>query len=91
MLKVDAIDAGYGAVQVLRGLTSLRRAPGRGAVPDGPQRRGQVHALKAVMGLVPVRAGSITLDGEAISACPRTRCRAGASATCRRAGASSPN
>jgi branched-chain amino acid transport system ATP-binding protein len=69
MLKVDAIDAGYGAVQVLRGLTF---DVGKGEVLClmGRNGAGKSTALKAVMGLVPVRAGAITLDGDPINGLP---------------------
>jgi branched-chain amino acid transport system ATP-binding protein len=69
MLKVDAIDAGYGAVQVLRGLTFDVR-PGEVLCLMGRNGAGKSTALKAVMGLVPVRAGSIMLDGEPINGLP---------------------
>lgn len=69
MLKVDAIDAGYGAVQVLRGL-SFDVAAGEVLCLMGRNGAGKSTALKAVMGLVPLRAGSIMLDGEPINGLP---------------------
>ena len=69
MLRVDGIDAGYGAVQVLRGL-SFDVASGEVLCLMGRNGAGKSTALKAVMGLVPVRAGTVTLDGEAINGLP---------------------
>ena len=51
---------------------------------------GKSTMLKAIMGLVPVTAGTITLDGDRIDRhFPPTRFRAKASATCPKAAASS--
>jgi branched-chain amino acid transport system ATP-binding protein len=69
MLKVDAIDAGYGAVQVLRGLT-FDVGQGEVLCLMGRNGAGKSTALKAVMGLVPLRAGSIMLDGAPINGLP---------------------
>ncbi len=69
MLKVDAIDAGYGAVQVLRGL-SFEVGQGEVLCLMGRNGAGKSTALKALMGLVPVRAGTITLDGDRIDGLP---------------------
>ena len=69
MLQVDGIDAGYGAVQVLRGLT-FEVAPGQVLCLMGRNGAGKSTALKAVMGLVPVRAGTVTLDGDRLDGLP---------------------
>ena len=69
MLILDAIDAGYGAVRVLRGLT-LSVAPGEVLCVMGRNGAGKSTMLKAVMGQVTVTAGRITLDGTRIDGLP---------------------
>ncbi|WP_413874529.1 ABC transporter ATP-binding protein [Albidovulum sp.] len=69
MLILDAIDAGYGAVQVLRGLT-LSVEPGEVLCIMGRNGAGKSTMLKAIMGQVPVAAGRITLDGARIDGLP---------------------
>ncbi|WP_413864786.1 ABC transporter ATP-binding protein [Albidovulum sp.] len=69
MLILDAIDGGYGAVQVLRGLT-LSVGPGEVLCVRGRNGAGKSTMLKAIMGQVPVTAGRITLDGARIDGLP---------------------
>ena len=69
MLILDAIDAGYGAVRVLRGLT-LSVEPGEVLCVMGRNGAGKSTMLKAIMGQVPVTAGRITLDGARIDGLP---------------------
>ncbi|MEI2807612.1 ABC transporter ATP-binding protein [Albidovulum sp.] len=69
MLILDAIDGGYGAVQVLRGLT-LSVGPGEVLCVMGRNGAGKSTMLKAIMGQVPVTAGRITLDGARIDGLP---------------------
>jgi branched-chain amino acid transport system ATP-binding protein len=69
MLQVSAIDAWYGNVQVLRDL-SLSVAAGEVLCMLGRNGAGKTTALKAVMGLVPVRSGSIRLDGVELTRLP---------------------
>jgi branched-chain amino acid transport system ATP-binding protein len=69
MLEVAGIDAFYGRVQVLRGL-SLSVGAGEVLCVMGRNGAGKSTMLKAVMGLVPVRAGAVRLGGEAISGLP---------------------
>jgi ABC-type branched-subunit amino acid transport system ATPase component len=88
--EVARIDAGYGAVQVLRGL-SLSAVAGEVLCLHGPQRRGQDDGAAAIMGLVRARGTAIRSTARASDGLPPTRCRAAASATCRRGGASSPS
>jgi len=59
-LTVDSIDAFYGQVQVLRGL-SFELREGEVLCLLGRNGAGKTTALKAIMGLVPPRAGSIRL------------------------------
>ena len=63
MLEVSGLDAAYGKVQVLRGV-SLSVAAGEILCVMGRNGAGKTTTLKAIMGLVPVRAGSVKLAGE---------------------------
>jgi branched-chain amino acid transport system ATP-binding protein len=65
MLTLDAIDAGYANVPVLRGL-SLDVAGGETRCVMGRNGAGKSTMLKAIIGLVPVASGAITLDGARI-------------------------
>jgi branched-chain amino acid transport system ATP-binding protein len=60
-LKVEGLAAGYGPVQVLRGLRFEAR-PGL-TVILGPNGAGKTTLLRALAGLIP-RAGEVLLDGE---------------------------
>jgi branched-chain amino acid transport system ATP-binding protein len=60
-LKVDGLAAGYGPVQVLRGLRFEAR-PGL-TVILGPNGAGKTTLLRALAGLIP-RGGEVLLDGE---------------------------
>jgi len=62
MLDVVNIDCFYGQAQVLRGF-SLRLEAGEILCLLGRNGAGKTTALKAIMGLVPVRSGHILLDG----------------------------
>src|SRR5690606_13064849 len=69
MLILDAIDASYGAVQVLRGLT-LSVAPGEVLCVMGRNGAGKSTMLRAIMGQVRTTQGRITLDGTRIDGLP---------------------
>ncbi len=69
MLQVSAIDAWYGDVQVLRDL-SLSVAAGEVLCMLGRNGAGKTTALKAIMGLVRPRSGSIRLDGVELTSLP---------------------
>jgi branched-chain amino acid transport system ATP-binding protein len=69
MLTVDAIDAWYGDVQVLRAL-SLSVAAGEVLCMLGRNGAGKTTSLKAIMGLVRPRSGSIRLDGIELTGLP---------------------
>lgn len=62
MLTVDGIDCYYGEAQALYGV-SLHVAPGRVLCLLGRNGAGKSTTLKAIMGLVQPRAGSVRLDG----------------------------
>lgn len=69
MLTIDAIDAAYGPVQVLRA-ASLEARPGEVTCIMGRNGAGKSTLLKAIMGLVPVSAGKVILDGTEVSCLP---------------------
>lgn len=69
MLELRRIDSGYGAVQVLHGL-SLEARAGEILCLLGRNGAGKTTTLKAIMGLVAAEAGSIWLDGREIGRLP---------------------
>lgn len=69
MLEVRNIDAGYGAAQILRGV-SLSVSPGEILCLLGRNGAGKTTTMKAIMGLLRLTGGSIVLDGEEISHLP---------------------
>ncbi|MFO1174189.1 MAG: ABC transporter ATP-binding protein [Paracoccaceae bacterium] len=69
MLQIDAIDVAYGPAQVLHGL-SLEARSGEVLCVMGRNGAGKSTLLKAIVGLVPVRAGRTTLDGAPLSGQP---------------------
>jgi branched-chain amino acid transport system ATP-binding protein len=68
-LEVTAITAGYGPVIVLNGV-SFRAEPGQVTCIMGRNGVGKSTLLKCLMGLVPARSGTITLDGTQIQSLP---------------------
>ena len=72
MLRLDGVDAGYGPVQVLRGVSVEARA-GEVTCIMGRNGAGKSTLLKCVMGLVPASAGKIVLDGAEVQALPPHR------------------
>ena len=69
MLSLSGIDAFYGNVQVLRGMALEARA-GEILCLLGRNGAGKTTTLKTVMGLVAAKAGTVTLDGEDLTALP---------------------
>ena len=57
LLAVEAVDAGYGGLQVLSGVT-LRVAPGEIVSLIGPNGAGKTTVIKTILGVVPIRPGS---------------------------------
>jgi len=68
-LVLDRVDCFYGTAQVLHGL-SLELRRGEVLCLLGRNGAGKTTALKAIMGLCPVRAGSITLGGTELTQLP---------------------
>lgn len=69
MLRLEGIDTGYGAAQVLRG-TCLDVMAGEIHCLLGRNGAGKTTTMKAIVGLLPLWAGSITLDGVEIGGLP---------------------
>jgi urea transport system ATP-binding protein len=68
-LSVTNLDVHYGAAQALRGI-SLEVKPGSITCVLGRNGVGKSSLLRAVMGLQPVTAGSIAIDGRVIGTSP---------------------
>jgi branched-chain amino acid transport system ATP-binding protein len=65
LLRVDALQAGYGRAQVLSGL-SLEAAAGSVVAVVGPNGAGKSTLLNTLMGVLPAAAGTIRFDGEPV-------------------------
>jgi ABC-type branched-subunit amino acid transport system ATPase component len=76
-LRIRALDAGYGRVQVLFGL-DLDVAAGEAVAVLGANGAGKTTLLRAVSGLVTPTAGTVALDGEDLRRVgPEARARRG--------------
>ncbi|MFZ2986706.1 urea ABC transporter ATP-binding subunit UrtE [Ideonella sp.] len=77
MLKVEGLNQYYGGSHILRGL-GFEAKLGEVSVILGRNGVGKTTLLKSLMGVVPVKAGSVSLDGLDIThATPYERARAG--------------
>ena len=77
MLKLTNINQYYGGSHILRDV-SLQATRGKVSVILGRNGVGKTTLLKCLMGLVPIKTGSIEFDGRAIErATPNERARAG--------------
>lgn len=77
MLQIKQIHQYYGGSHILRGV-DLEAKAGEITVVLGRNGVGKTTLLKSLMGLVPIRAGRILLDGQAIEkTTPYERARAG--------------
>ncbi len=72
MLRVEGVHQYYGGSHILRGV-DLEVAAGEITVLLGRNGVGKTTLLKCLMGLVPIRRGRITLDGQDISHWPPYR------------------
>lgn len=68
-LKVNALESGYGEVQILWG-ADLELQPGKLTALVGTNGAGKTTLLRTVMGSLRPWAGSVTLDGQDISQLP---------------------
>ena len=71
-LEVEAVDAGYGPLQVLHGV-SLRVAGGEIVSLVGANGAGKTTVIKTIAGLLRPRRGRVTLGGERIDGLPPER------------------
>jgi urea transport system ATP-binding protein len=77
MLEAKNINQYYGGSHILRGL-DLQVRPGRVTVLLGRNGVGKTTLLKSLMGLVPIKTGTIEFDGRPIQrATPYERARSG--------------
>src|ERR1041384_5276887 len=72
MLSLRDVDVAYGKVQALRGI-SLDVAPGEMVALLGANGAGKTTTLRAISGLVPITAGSITFAAERLDNQPPHR------------------
>ena len=72
MLEVVGLEAAYGDSQVIFGL-DLRVGPGEVVTLLGRNGMGKTTTIKAIMGIVPPRAGRIVFDGHAVHGWPPYR------------------
>ncbi|MGC9236037.1 MAG: urea ABC transporter ATP-binding subunit UrtE [Thiomonas sp.] len=77
MLQIDSIEQYYGGSHILRNV-SFSLEKGQVLTLLGRNGVGKTTLLKSLMGLVPIRSGSITLDGKRIDTLrPDARARLG--------------
>lgn len=69
ILKLEGVVAGYGPTTVLNGLT-FEVAAGERLAMIGRNGVGKTTALRAIMGLVPLRSGHVHFNGHNVSALP---------------------
>ena len=72
VLEVDDLRAGYGPAEILFGV-SLKLARGEVAALMGRNGAGKSTTLKAIMGLLPPRAGQVRFAGQEIAGLPAFR------------------
>ena len=66
LLRVDDMDAGYGSVPVLHGV-SITVAPGEIVAVVGPNGAGKSTFLKAVVGMIPAMSGRVMIGDEDVT------------------------
>ena len=65
LLELRAVQAGYGAIQILHGV-SLHVEPGEVVAVIGPNGAGKSTTFKAVMGFIAFLGGEIVFDGRSL-------------------------
>ena len=86
MLSLTAVSAGYGSFQALFGV-SLEVPRGEAVGVIGPNGAGKTTLMRVISGLLPMRDGAMTLEGQADRRpAGASHRRAAASRMCRRTG-----
>lgn len=83
MLKLRRVEACYGSSQALFGV-DLELADGSVTTLLGRNGMGKTTVVRSIMGMLPLRAGVIRLEGGRFNGCPATRSPVSASDWCRR-------
>jgi branched-chain amino acid transport system ATP-binding protein len=69
MLEVAGLEAGYGASQVLFGM-NLKVEAGEAVTLIGRNGMGKTTTIRAIMGELPIRGGTVTFEGRAVKGRP---------------------
>ena len=72
MLSLNTVSASYGSFQALFGV-SLEVSRGEAVGVIGPNGAGKTTLMRVISGILPIREGSVTLDGHAINGLPAHR------------------
>jgi branched-chain amino acid transport system ATP-binding protein len=72
VLSLENVSAGYGSFQALFGV-SLSVQAGEAVAVVGPNGAGKTTLMRVISGLLPVRAGTVTMEGRDLSAIPTHR------------------
>ncbi|MCX7717877.1 MAG: ABC transporter ATP-binding protein [Candidatus Sumerlaeaceae bacterium] len=66
LLRLDAVEAGYGSLRILKGI-SFEVCAGEIVTLIGSNGAGKTTVLNAICGVVPPRRGTVTMDGHDIT------------------------
>jgi branched-chain amino acid transport system ATP-binding protein len=72
MLSLTSVSAGYGSFQALFGV-SLEVPQGEAVGVIGPTGAGKTTLMRVISGLIPLRDGAMTFDGQAVGGLPAHR------------------
>ncbi|MGB8072570.1 MAG: ABC transporter ATP-binding protein [Pseudolabrys sp.] len=72
MLSLTSVSAGYGSFQALFGV-SLEVPQGEAVGVIGPNGAGKTTLMRVISGLIPLREGAVTLDGQPVGDIPAHR------------------
>jgi branched-chain amino acid transport system ATP-binding protein len=72
MLSLAAVSAGYGSFQALFGV-SLDVSRGEAVGVIGPNGAGKTTLMRVISGIIPMREGTMTLEGQSIGGLPAHR------------------
>jgi len=72
MLSLTSVSAGYGSFQALFGV-SLEVPQGEAVGVIGPNGAGKTTLMRVISGLIPLRDGAMTFDGQAVGGLPAHR------------------